>query len=148
MKDITATLTRYKTAAITIAVIIVCIIIVWLFIKYSGFGKSLRDKIAQKKLDELLDGEMNTESVSISDAQLKMMSDKLYTAMSGVGTDEDAIYEVFGTLSTRSEVIALIKSFGVRDGENLIQWLTSELNASERTKLNKILSDNNINYQI
>ena len=66
--------------------------------------------------------------------------------MKGWGTDEDAIYEVISHMQTRSDVLYLIKKFGVKDGLTLNGWFTAELNAKERTKVNTILTNNNVNY--
>ena len=140
-------LLKYKQTLIIIAIAIVCLILVFAFCKFSGLGTRIRTAFAQKKLDELLDKEMSDENITLSDASLEMYAQKLYTAMEGGGTDEDAIYEVFGDMACKSDIIALIRTFGVRDGRNLVGWITSELNAKERTKLNSIIAANNINYK-
>ena len=102
---------------------------------------------AQKKLDELLDNEITAEAVTLKEATAKALADKLYEAMDGWGTDEAAIYEVMNEMNTRSDVVLLIKTFGVRDGKNLVQWITSELNAKDRAQVNNILATNNVNYK-
>ncbi len=65
----------------------------------------------------------------------------------GWGTDEEAIYEVFETVNSRSDILSLIKEFGVVDGHTLTEWLNNELNASERQHLQEIIAAKGINYQ-
>ena len=92
--------------------------------------------------------EVNTVNLRISETTAKQLAEKLYTAMKGWGTDEKAIYEVFNQVSTRDDVLYIFAQFGLKDGKNLTQWLTSELNAKERAQVNAILTSKGINYQI
>ena len=68
-------------------------------------------------------------------------------------TDEEAIYRVFGLMKNIADIILLIKSFGVRrlefstKGASLSVHLQEDLTQKEILKLNKILSDKNINYR-
>lgn len=121
--------------------------VIWIVCELTGTTAKLKDKFAQKKLDELLDGEITAEAVTLNEATAKALADKLYEAMDGWGTDEAAVYEVMNEMNTRSDVVLLIKTFGVRDGKNLVQWITSELNAKDRAQVNNILATNNVNYK-
>jgi hypothetical protein len=75
------------------------------------------------------------------------MADKLFVAMDGAFTDEDAIKEVIAKLRTKSDWYALVKAFGVRKttsifssfSGNLIQWLADELSGSDRKEVNDML---------
>ncbi len=136
-----------KAAVITVAAII-AVAVVALILKFTGIFDKIEDSVARKKLDETIDKEISWGAVSLSDMQARDLADKLYAAMKGIGTDEDAIYEVFEQMNTRSDVYAVIKTFSVKEGRTLIEWLTSELNSSERENVNKILQTNNVNYKL
>ena len=49
-------------------------------------------------------------------------------------------------MQSRSDVLQLIKVFGVKDGETLTEWINYDLSASEIDKNNTILATNDINY--
>jgi len=84
-------------------------------------------------------------------SQYTIFADRAYDAMYDFGTDEEALYVMFGKLRTNSDVLQLIKAFGVRGDfiykEGLTKWLSSELNNIEIEKVNDILKRNNITYQ-
>ena len=143
---LTNILTTYKSTLIIIAIIIVLALAAWGIVKFTGLGEKINDIIASKKLDETLDAEISTERVTYSEADADNYVRKLYQAMKGIGTDEDAIYEVMSHMQTRSDVLYLIKKFSVKDGLTLNEWITAELSAKERTHVNMILSTNNVNY--
>lgn len=138
-----------KTTKIVVIVLIaiVVLLVVLGVLKLTGVTTKIDDKIAEKKIGDTLDKEISTAAVHITPVEAKAYADKLYAAMKGLGTDEDAIYEVFANMTTRSDVLYLIKTFGVKDSKTLNEWLTAELNANERTKLNNILANSNVNYQ-
>lgn len=138
---------KAKTYAYIALAIVVIAVIIWIVCELTGTTTKIKDKYAQKKLDELLDNEISTQAVSLNEATAKALADKIHEAMDGWGTDEDAVYEVMNKMNSRSDVVLLIKTFGIRDGKNLVQWITSELNASERAKVNNILQTNNVNYE-
>ena len=121
--------------------------IIWIVCELTGTTAKLKDKYAQKKLDELLENEISAPAVTLNEATAKALADKLYEAMDGWGTDESAIFEVMNEMKSRSDVLMLIRTFGVRDGKNLVQWITSELNAKDRAQVNNILATNNVNYK-
>ena len=85
--------------------------------------------------------------VSYNDADYTNYANRLYEAMKGLGTDEDAIFSVFMMMNTDSDVRKLINAFGSRKGENLAQWLLGDLSTSDIDEINAILSKNGINYR-
>ncbi len=68
----------------------------------------------------------------LSPTQLRDLSDKLYDAMEGISTDEDAIYSALGELKTASDFCGLVDAFSkYHDGE-LLEWLDDDIDdASE-----------------
>lgn len=82
----------------------------------------------QKEINELIAdmGENKADGMTTdySTKDFLNAADKLEIAMKGFGMDADAVAEVFSKIKNPLEVRMLIKAFGVRDGDNLIQWLT------------------------
>ena len=90
-------------------------------------------------------------------SQYVVFADKLYNAMITSnpfdGTDEDAIYSVMRLMKNDVDINMLVKSFGTRrmefslKGGGLAAFLQDYLDKKEMAIVNKILSDNNINYK-
>lgn len=62
----------------------------------------------------------------VNDNGIRDLSDKLYDAMEGVGTDEDAIYSAFGGLKTASDFCALVDRYK-RDYGDLLESLDDDI---------------------
>jgi predicted PurR-regulated permease PerM len=137
-----------KNIIIICAVVALIGLITFVILKLTGVINKAEKKKAEKEATEQFLKEVTITNLRISETTAKQLAEKLYTAMKGWGTDEKAIYEVFSQVSTRDDVLYIFAQFGLKDGRNLTQWLTSELNAKERTKVNAILTEKNINYQI
>ena len=90
-------------------------------------------------------------------SQYVLFADKLYNAMITSnpfqGTDEDAIYSVMRLMKNDVDINMLVKSFGTRrmefslKGGGLAAFLEDDLDKKELAIVNKILSDNKINYR-
>lgn len=73
----------------------------------------------------------------LSPTQLRDLSDKLYDAMEGITTDEDAIYSALGELKTASDFCGLVDAFSkYHDGE-LLEWLDDDID--DQSEWNRIL---------
>lgn len=103
-----------------------------------------------------------------SQSQYENFSQQLVEAMNGCGTDEDTIYQVFGSLRNDADVLMLIKQFGVRYyqpcavssplsyaiwqfndkayGGGLITWLGYDLDSDNIADINAILQGHGIKY--
>lgn len=119
------------------------VVIVLLFIKYRS---KFKDLITNAKLVNSLETEIKTDDITFTQTQFNAFASTLYAAMDGAGTDEEKIYNVFRQMQSRSDVLQLIKVFGVKDGETLTEWINYDLSASEIDKINTILATNDINY--
>lgn len=137
-----------KNIVIICAVVALIGLITFVVLKLTGVINKAEKEKAEKEATEQFLKEVTITNLRISETTAKQLAEKLYTAMKGWGTDEKAIYEVFSQVSTRDDVLFIFAQFGLKDGRNLTQWLTSELNAKERTKVNAILTEKNINYHI
>ena len=68
----------------------------------------------------------------ISDSEVRNLSDQLYDAMKGVGTDEEAVYGAFKSLKTASDFCALVTRFNRDYGSegDLLEWLDDDFDAT------------------
>lgn len=115
-------------------------------------GKYIKSKVSgafsQAQQDYVNSLEITNSEVHLSDAQLQALVAKLKTAFGkwGWGTDEEMVYSVFETLSTRSDLLALVKKFGVVDGHTLNEWMNKELSTSELEHIQSLLTSKGIVY--
>jgi len=105
-------------------------------------AKAKVDKIVQycttdkSKIDKLKRG--------ISDGDVRNLSDQLYDAMKGVGTDEEAVYGAFKSLKTASDFCALVTRFNKDYGSegDLLEFLDDDFDqTSEWLKIYRPLRD-------
>lgn len=95
----------------------------------------------------------NYPSSDLSDVQATTIAERLYNAMAGVGTDEQAILSALQGL-TENDFIKVYEAFGKRQyslfwgnkgdpltssKHHLITWLTNELNDNEIKELQKVI---------
>lgn len=108
--------------------------------------------VGKKQKGSELQDEIKTDNLSYPKSQYTTWANILESAMFKMGTDEDSIYNVFRKMNNDDDVKALITAFGSRRQElqlyssTLGEWLTRELDESELTELNEILSNKNINF--
>lgn len=128
-----------------IAWVIVLVLIGWIIYRiYKGVKSTLSDYSAVKDYDS--DGlNLSYESNWYNEA-----ANKLFFAMNGAGTDEDAIIAIIDQLQTKDDWNKLVKVYGVRTLDafwintctgNLPTCLMSELSGSDLDKIrSKLLS--------
>lgn len=120
---------------------------------------------AQNELNDLHNSGINP---TLSDSQFEAMSQALVQAMNGCGTDEEMVYSVFNMLNNDADIRKLLIIFGVRFyqpcaasqpisymeyiwddhafGGGLPTWISYDMTAAEKNKINSILHSKNINY--
>lgn len=140
-------LNRKTKIGIIVAIVVVVSIIIFIVWWKQNVSQKIHDKKINTDLANLLDEEITTENITITQQQLNSYASKLYKAMDGWGTDEQQIFDVFRQMQTRSDVLQLIKTFGVKDHKTLQEWLFDELSTSDLDKINQILSNNAIDYK-
>lgn len=135
--------------------------LVWLTILGIGgyflyrIGSALADKLNLSNAEkDILDAQKAGQTPSYSSATYSQLADKIYSAvMYTWGTDEQAIYDVFDQMKNNLDVAMLIKAFGKRRLEFSTQdlelgaHLSNDLDSSEISKLNNILSSKGITYR-
>ncbi len=117
-----------------------------------------KDK-AEVMEENALEEEASGGSTTYPDSQFYAWANRLEQSMFDVGTDEDAIIEIFSALRNNSDFIKLKQAFGIRnytggfvpgflsDDLSLDGWIAQELDASEINEINTILSNNGITYR-
>ena len=130
-------------ALIALIVVIVAAIIVKIAKRF------LTDELTQAQMEHINANEINANEVTIPKTEMNSLVAKLKTAFGSYGwaTDEDAVYDVFESLNSRSDVLSLINACGVVDGHTLVEWMNKELDSDELEHIQNILTSKGIVYQ-
>ena len=120
-------------------------------------GKQTAADIEKSTTDDIK--ELNKKGVKPTyyASQYVQFADTLYNAMITSnpfqGTDEEAIYSVMRSMKNDVDINMLVKAFGTRrmefslKGGGLAAFLQDDLDTKEMATVNKILSNNKINYR-
>ncbi len=126
------------------------------YIIYNRFFKKTTDKANEKKELELINKELDPSKLSYPASNYYLMAQTIAVAGFDVGTDEEAIYNVFRQLKTNSDFLALrqawgkkkIYDFGIPYVLTLAEFLHWEMSADEIKKINNILKSKGIKYTV
>lgn len=129
-------------------IMIIAAVVVAIIVLYFVFREDPKRKDTKQSNDvvDKVNKEIIPNEVTLSTVQLQTICEKLYNAMDGWGTDTDAVYEAFSKAKTRSDILSIIGTFGVKDGETLEEWLYGDLSGSEIQHLNSVIASKGINY--
>lgn len=122
--------------------------------------KGLREEKAgwEQEFDKL--NSNPSTKATLSKSQLSSFANKIFTAMDGYQTDEDAVINTFYNLKNDADFAGLQAAWGIREISsgrfnpepnfkgNLISAIASEMNTSERSKINTILMKKGIKYRV
>lgn len=105
-------ITPIKVIQITIGVVVITIggVVVWNLVKSSE-----RNKAKRQQEDNIDDLKVNKNNLTLSESQIKVISNNLYNAMNGVGVDKFTIYSNLEQCKTTDDLHAVIKEFGVKE---------------------------------
>lgn len=134
-----------KYAIYTLIGILVIVLVVVILKKTS---KTFANAMTQKQQEYINSLEIDENQVGLPTTQINTLVAKLKTAFGiwGAATDEDAVYDVFETINTRSELLKIISVFGVHKDHTLNEWMTKELNQKELQHVQEILESKGIVY--
>ena len=137
-----------KVVIIAATVIILTIITIVVIAK---FGKKIQSSIHNKKLLSALEAETDPAKVTLTETQINNIVTKLksgfYSGWWGMTEDEDAIYDAYKQLNTRSDLTQVETVFGTVKEKTLAEHITRLLDQSEIAHINNILASKGINYQ-
>ena len=138
-----------RMISILIIVIIVALIVYFSWSKIKGAFKNIQLKVT--KDSEIAEEIANGNLPSYPDSKYKEFANRIYTAMKGAGTDKKTIKDVFEQMHNITDVLKLVQAFGVRDGEDIHQWLDGEVHwwkpGNIKKDINAILSRKGIFYK-
>ena len=130
-----------------VGLVIICLIIIlvyWIINKTKNVTTNI-------KLTTEANAEIDSTKITITPTQINNIVSKLktgfYSGLWGTTEDEDAIYEAFNMVSSRSDVLSVEKEFGVYKNMTLKEHVHKLLNDEEIAHINAIFSSKNINYK-
>jgi len=135
---------KYAIIAVCVLVIVIAIII---YKKSKDWKSLIKDKNNEQELIDMANQNMIGSDITLTQEEFDSLCKRLYRAMKGRGTDEEAIWDVYERMNTRSDVLQLNKTYGTVEGETLKEWLYDDLTSDEIMHLNSILSNKGINYR-
>jgi hypothetical protein len=127
-----------------------------LYLLYFLFFRRKKSDVAE---EQALQQEGSSSAPTYPTSQFYGWANRLENAMFDIGTDENAIFEVFGSLRTNGDFIKLKQAFGIREYSGgflpgfvspdlgLDGWIQQELDGSEINELNAILQRKGITYR-
>lgn len=152
MKQFWSELPQLAKILIIVAVIA---LIVWLIIKIGKWSKIAKLKTAFK--DDYNAAVAGGQKPSYPDTTYINLSDKIESAGAGfafgLGTDEEAIYDVFKQMKNDLDVLLLSKAFGARTAPDCVfncpdlalgGWLANEMSGEAIKEINTILQTQGI----
>lgn len=135
----------FTTKQIGMAVGALFLVILLIYI-ISKVKTKIEDAIVHNDLVNEANAEINKNQLTMTNSQFNTLATKLYSAMKGLGTDEEAVFNTFGELGTRSDLEQLLKTYDMKDSKTLKEWLYDELSIEDVVHINEILAAKNINY--
>lgn len=154
-------LTPTTRGVVTIgAVLVLGVVVVKAFRYFTGAQTSDRqlDRNWNQEADLLMTQE--GKKPTITKAQAGAFAEKLFTAMNGYGTDEDAILNVFSHLKTDGDFALVQAAYGIREVSSgylnpepnykgsLTGALANDLDNSYIRRINNILKTKKISYRV
>jgi hypothetical protein len=132
---------------IKIGVPVVAIGVGILLIRRAIKKKSNPDGTSSRVAPSLKDTVIQKENLTITPSDAALFANTLYGAMLDFGTDEKTIYSIMDKISTKDDMLLVIRTFGMKQylwgtraafiGQdyNLIGWLRFELDDKEIAKI-------------
>lgn len=147
----------WAKGVVAIAVVGVTIYAVYKISQKVG-GDEEQDKKEDKDIVSELEKESKKKPASYPASQFKTFANGIETAGFDVGTDEDAIYNIFRKLKNNTDYLMLLTAWGkpnrtvydwgIGRKMTLPQYLRYELDNTEIKKVNTILQSKGITYRV
>lgn len=133
---------KYVIIGIIAVITLIVAVIVFFFLK-----SKISNGIKEAENTQEANKEIDSSKLSLTASQYNTIASKLYAAMAGMGTDENAIYDAFRSINNYSDLMRLMSAFGSKDNMTLREWLYDDCGAGEINKINEILASKNIDYK-
>ena len=92
-----------------------------------GIGDDDEQDQINKSNDRLGDLLSQGEKPSYTEAEYRNYANKLQTAIEGIGNDPQKIADVFDAMKNEVDVRKLNSAFGIKDGDNMNEWLQEDI---------------------
>jgi hypothetical protein len=126
-----------------LAIIVGICIIAYLILSRISAQIQATKRVQQNKA-EVTALQQSGVTATYQDSRYRSYADELEYTMSGPGTYEEELFDVFEAMENDVDIIKLEAAFGVRGGSDLRGWLRADLSASEMSQLNTLLSNKGI----
>lgn len=137
---------KVRTGLIIAAIIIGTIVLWMVYTKVKAKMSAFKRTSENKAEVSVLQSQGQTKSYTI--AEYQRMGRQLYTAMAGMGTDEQSIYNVMGKLNNDLDFLGLDAGFGMKDGYSMQEWFDGDLSQSEKGKINNMMNSSGLTKRI
>ncbi len=123
-----------------------------LLVAYYLGSRTGKAKVKAAASDQLAN-DIEKTALTYDLSEYNIFAERAFMAVYDIGTDEEALYVLFGKMRTNADLLQLIAAFGKRGNfmqggaKTLGEWIYSDLNNAEVEKVNEILQRNNITYQ-
>lgn len=84
------------------------------------------------------------EKLSYTEDSYKNMSNSLYKALDGIGTNDKLVKEVFNFPKNKTDILKIISVFGIKNGKNLKEWISDDYSDTNIPFYTDLSSLNNI----
>jgi hypothetical protein len=131
-----------------------CLFVLYL-IWYFFIRQTAAEKAAEKAAETINGLPVDSSNLSLSQSEINLLSQQLYNAMKGVGTDEDAIMSALDRISTKDDLLAVMKRFGTPEygswwlGHKYLDlpgWLKEELSGDDLNHVRQMFLNYNIPF--
>jgi hypothetical protein len=129
-------------AGIIVGVIILSVVVWKIKTRFRAWKSAQENKAEQQALAA------QGVTLSFPPNEYVGFANKLYNAMDGWGTDEDAILEVYEKLRNDLDFLELEAAFGSKDGYTLQEWLEGDLSQYYFDKINGMLQSQGVTKRI
>lgn len=127
--------------------IVVCLIVIVVY----WIVKKTKNVTTNIKLNAEANAEIDPAKVTMPVTQVNNIVSKLksafYSGLWGMTEDEEAIYEAFEMVGSRSDVLTVEKEFGVYKDMTLKEHIYDLLSEDEIAHINEIIASKNIDYK-
>lgn len=129
-------------AGIIVGVIVLAVVVWKIKARLQAFKEATQNQAETAAL------EAQGMTLSYSKNEYEGMANKLYVAMDGWGTDEDAILEVFERINNDLDFLELDSAFGSKDGYSMLEWLQGDISQYYFDKINNMLNSNGVTKRL
>ncbi len=130
--------------------VVILLIVVAVIVITSKLISYVKGNVRNAMLTIEANQEIDTSLLEMTDTDRRTCVSKLrvgfYSGLWGCSEDEDVIYAAFEMIPTRSDLLMVIKDFGVYKDMNLMEHINKLLSQEEIEHINGILIAKQINY--